>query len=153
MNTHRELLPPHLEEDDKVILFDGVCKLCNAWSHFIIHHDKNHDFKLASVQSQQGKDILAYFNYPTGVYETMLVVHGDRCMEKSDAFFFVMKTMGFPWRLLLVFSIIPKRLRNWLYDRVALNRYTLFGKYNACRLPTPDHHKRYLNGNAATSED
>ncbi|WP_416306973.1 thiol-disulfide oxidoreductase DCC family protein [Neptunicella sp. SCSIO 80796] len=150
MKENRKTLPPHLEEDDKVILFDGVCKLCNAWSNFIIRHDKNHDFKLASVQSQEGKDILHYFNYPTDVYETMLVVNSAKCLEKSDAFFYVMKTLGFPWKLILIFTIIPKGVRNWLYDRVALNRYTLFGKYNYCSLPTPDHEKRYLNGNAIT---
>lgn len=150
MKENRKTLTPHLGEDDKVILFDGDCKLCNAWSNFIIRHDENHDFKLASVQSQEGKDILHYFIYPTDVYETMLVVNGARCLEKSDAFLYVMQTLGFPWKLILIFTIIPKRARNWLYGRVALNRYTLFGKYNYCFSPTPDHEKRYLNGNAIT---
>ena len=63
MNENRKALPPHLEEDDKAILFDGVCKLCNAWSNFIISHDKNHHFKLASVQSKEGQEILAYFKH------------------------------------------------------------------------------------------
>ena len=82
MKENKKILPPHLGENDNVILFDGICKLCNAWSNFIIRHDKNHNFKLASVQSQEGKDILRYFNYPTDEYETMLVVNGARCLEK-----------------------------------------------------------------------
>lgn len=139
-------LPPHLRKEDRVILFDGVCKLCNAWSNFIIRYDKNHKFKLASVQSQEGKDILKHFNYPTDVYETMLVVHGTTCLDKSDAFFYVMRILGHPWGLISYFKIIPSSLRNWLYDRIALNRYKVFGKYDYCSLPTPDHEKRYLNG-------
>ena len=142
----KESLPPHLNKQDKVILFDGVCKLCNAWSNFIIRHDKKHRFKLASVQSQEGKDILKHFKYPTDFYETMLVVHGTICLEKSDAMFYVMKTLGAPWILISYFNIIPEKIRNWLYDRIALNRYKLFGKYDYCSLPTPDHEKRYLNG-------
>lgn len=153
MRENRKTLPPHLGENDKVILFDGVCKLCNAWANFIIHHDKCHAFKLASVQSQAGKDILQHFNYPIDVYETMLVVNGAECLEKSDAFFFVMKTLGFPWKLVLIFSLIPVGIRNWLYDRVALKRYVLFGKYNYCSLPTPDHEERYVNASPVTRDN
>ncbi|MEH6443816.1 MAG: DCC1-like thiol-disulfide oxidoreductase family protein [Oceanospirillaceae bacterium] len=140
----KKKLAPHLAANEKVILFDGVCKLCNAWSNFIIRHDKNHKFKLASVQSQEGIDILQHFNYPADAYETMLVVKGGECLEKSDAFFYVMTTLGLPWALITMFKIIPKVIRNWLYDRIALNRYKLFGKYNYCSLPTADHEHRYL---------
>jgi len=62
----------------------------------------------------------------------------------------LMKTLGFPWKLILVFKIIPKPIRDWMYDRIALNRYHLFGKYEYCSLPTPDHDKRYLDGNSGT---
>jgi len=147
MKDDKRSSPPYMGENDQVILFDGVCKLCNAWSNFIIRHDKSHEFKLSSVQSKEGKEILRYFNYPTDTYGTMLVVYGSRCLKKSDAFFYVMRILGFPWRLILFFQVIPRRLRNWLYDRIALNRYKLFGKYDYCSLPTPDHEKRYINGN------
>ena len=140
-------LPPYISKDDKVILFDGVCKLCNAWSNFIIRFDKHHRFKLASVQSIEGAKILKHFNYPTHTFETMLVVHGNHNFEKTDAFFFVMKHLGLPWNILGIFKIIPKTLRNWLYDKIALNRYKIFGKYDVCTLPTPDHKKRFLDGN------
>lgn len=136
---------PYLQNQENLILFDGVCKLCNAWSNFIIRHDHKRMFKLASVQSPQGKAILAHFAYPTDYYDTMLVVRNGACFEKSDAFFAVMGELGFPWKALLVFKAIPTRLRNWLYDRIALNRYALFGKYDVCSLPTPDHEARYLS--------
>lgn len=150
MPDSTQVLPPHISKDTNVILFDGVCKLCNAWSNFIIQHDKNHRFKLASVQSAQGQEILTYFNYPTDYYETMLVVSGNECFEKGDGFFFVMRTLGLPWKLLLVFKIIPKPLRDWMYDRIALNRYKIFGKYDYCVLPSADHDKRYLDGTSIT---
>lgn len=136
--------PPHLNPSDKLILFDGVCQLCNACCNFVIQHDKHHHLKLASVQSPVGQDLLKHFGYPTDVYETMLVVAEGRCLEKSDAFFYVLKTLGYPWRLLLIFKILPRAINDWLYDRIALNRYRLFGKYDYCRLPSADHDRRYL---------
>jgi predicted DCC family thiol-disulfide oxidoreductase YuxK len=143
----KENLPPHLSQGDRVILFDGVCKLCNIWSKFIIRFDKHNKFKLASVQSQEGKNILQHFNYPTDVYETMLVVDESDLYVKSGAFLFVMKELGYPWKFISYFKIIPVTLRDWLYDRIASNRYTWFGKFDTCSLPTPDHKSRYLDGN------
>jgi predicted DCC family thiol-disulfide oxidoreductase YuxK len=137
---------PYLQEHENLILFDGVCKLCNAWSNFIIRHDHGRKFRLASVQSPEGKAILAHFGYPTERFDTMLVVRRSACHEKSAAFFAVMGELGFPWKAVLVFKPIPRRLRDWLYDRIALNRYALFGKYDVCLLPTPDHAARYLGG-------
>jgi len=137
---------PYLQEKENVILFDGVCKLCNAWSNFLIRHDHQRRFKLASVQSPEGQAILAHFGYPTDYYDTMLVVRDGSCFEKSDAFFVVMGELGFPWKAALVFKLLPKLLRNWLYDRIARNRYRIFGKYDVCLLPTPDHAGRFLSG-------
>jgi predicted DCC family thiol-disulfide oxidoreductase YuxK len=142
MNTAE--LPPNVGIEDKVILFDGVCKLCNAWSKFIIKYDKKHVFKLCSVQSEEGEKILLHFGFPTEFYETMLYVEGGQCFQQSDAFFRVMAKLGFPWKMVCVFWIIPKLIRNWMYDRIALNRYRLFGKYDYCVLPVPDHEDRFL---------
>jgi predicted DCC family thiol-disulfide oxidoreductase YuxK len=142
MNTAE--LPPNVGIEDKVILFDGVCKLCNAWSKFIIKYDKKHVFKLCSVQSEEGEKILLYFGFPTEFYETMLYVEGGQCFQQSDAFFRIMAKLGFPWKMVCVFWIIPKSIRNWMYDRIALNRYRLFGKYDYCVLPVPDHEDRFL---------
>jgi predicted DCC family thiol-disulfide oxidoreductase YuxK len=138
-------LPPSIQENDRVILFDGVCTLCNFWSRFIIKYDKNHCFKLCSVQSVEGQKILAHFNFPIDRFETMLYVEGNQCYQKSDAFFNVCYVLGLPWSLPCVFRILPKGLRNWLYDRIALNRYTLFGKNDICRLPAADHENRYVS--------
>jgi predicted DCC family thiol-disulfide oxidoreductase YuxK len=139
-----EKYPPNVEVNDCVILFDGVCKLCNAWSQFIIKYDDQKRFKLCSVQSLEGQQILEYFNMPTDNFDTMLYVEGNRSFDKSDAFLTVVNKLGFPWRILYVFKIIPTGIRNWLYDRIALNRYSLFGKYDSCLIPTKENDDRFL---------
>ena len=138
-------LPPHLQAGDKVILFDGVCKLCNGWSRFIIRFDQARQFKLASVQSPEGQAILQYFNMPLDHFDTMLLVEGNQAHEKSEAFLRVVRHLPWPFRVALLWRIFPKPVRDWMYDRIALNRYRLFGKYAVCMLPTPDHQKRFLS--------
>jgi predicted DCC family thiol-disulfide oxidoreductase YuxK len=138
-------LPPNVSSTDNVILFDGVCKLCNAWSNFIIQHDPQGVFKLCSVQSEEGQKILKHFGLSTEVYDSMLYVEGDQFYLQSDAFFKVAAQLRFPWKAVCIFRVIPKPIRNWLYDRIALNRYRLFGKYDYCSLPTADHEARYLS--------
>ena len=143
MSIHK--LPPNIGVSDKVILFDGVCKLCNAWSNFIIKHDRQRVFKLCSVQSKEGKQILLHFGLPSESYETMLYVEGNQSFQKSEAFFQIMTQLSYPWKIVCIFKVIPKPLRDWVYDRIALNRYSLFGKYDYCTLPSPDHEARFLD--------
>ena len=136
---------PHIANGEQVIIFDGVCKLCNAWSRFIIKHDKHHRFRLCSIQSPQGKDLLEHFGYNSEDVTTMLLAQSDRCYDKSGAFLQVMHGLGWPYRVLCAAYIVPRPIRDWLYDRIALNRYRLFGKYDSCTLPNPDHQKRFLD--------
>lgn len=143
--TVHQTLPPHIEAHDKVILFDGVCKLCNAWSAFIIRHDNDRVFKLCSVQSAQGQAVLAHFGYPTDHFDTMLYVEGGHCYQKSDAFLRIVNQIGRPWSLLKAFKLIPAGPRDWCYDRIARNRYRWFGRYDVCVLPDADHSFRYLD--------
>lgn len=136
--------PPNLKADDRVILFDGVCKLCHAWSRFIIRYDKKRIFKLATVQSPEGQLILQYFKLPTDSFETMLYIEDGTYFEKSDAFIKIITKLEFPWKIAIAFKFIPQLIRDWVYDRIALNRYKLFGRYDHCLLASPDHEKRFL---------
>ena len=138
--------PPNVGENDCVILFDGVCKLCNVWTQFIVKVDTQQRFKLCSVQSPEGQSILNHFKMPTDQFDTMLLVEGNQYFDKSDAFLNVVNKLGFPWRLLYVFKILPKGIRNWLYDRIALNRYYLFGQYDSCMLPSKENENRFIKG-------
>lgn len=141
-----EKYPPNIDINDCVILFDGVCKLCNVWTQFIIKVDQRQRFKLCSVQSPEGQSILNHFKMPTDQFDTMLLVEGNQYFDKSDAFLNVVNKLGFPWRLLYVFKILPKGIRNWLYDRIALNRYYLFGQYDSCMLPSKENENRFIKG-------
>ncbi|MEM1112448.1 MAG: thiol-disulfide oxidoreductase DCC family protein [Pseudomonadota bacterium] len=147
MNTNQETAP-RVGPTDRVVLFDGVCKLCSAWAKFLIRYDREHCFKLVTVQSKEGQDILAWHGFPLDVYETMLLVEGPEIYTKSTAFFRVVGRLPFPWPLICVFWVIPPFIRDWMYDRIALNRYTLFGKYDACVIPSPDHKARFLDGDS-----
>jgi len=136
--------PPNVNPDDQIIMFDGVCKLCNGWSRFIIRFDTHKKFKLCAVQSDEGQAILKWFGYPIDEFETMLLVKGNRVLEKSDSFLAIAGQLPFPWSMVRVFKLLPRSLRDWCYDRIALNRYKLFGKYELCILATADHEGRFL---------
>ena len=138
--------PPNVGENDCVILFDGVCKLCDFWTQFIVKVDTQQRFKLCSVQSPEGQSILNYFKIPTDHFDTMLLVEGKQCFEKSDAFLNTMRKLSYPWRLFTAFKILPKGIRNWLYDRIARNRYYLFGENDSCKLPSKENENRFLKG-------
>lgn len=135
---------PGLQAGDRVILFDGVCRLCSTWARFVIRFDRELHFKLATVQSEEGQAILSFFGLPLDEYETMLLVEGDRWYAKSDAFLRVVRRLPFPWPLLTCFRLIPSCLRDWVYDRIARNRYRWFGKYDTCRVPSATEQRRFL---------
>ncbi|MEG3758404.1 DCC1-like thiol-disulfide oxidoreductase family protein [Pseudoalteromonas carrageenovora] len=133
-----------LMRNQKIILFDAQCKLCSAWCNFIISNDTNAIFKLCSVQSPKGALLLTHFGFSTTQYASMVYLQNGKAYTQSHAFFEVIKQLGYPYKLANVFSILPNTFNNWLYDKIALNRYSLFGKYNFCRIPSPDDAKHYL---------
>jgi predicted DCC family thiol-disulfide oxidoreductase YuxK len=142
MNT---TTPPFLQPGDRVVLFDGVCKLCNGSVRFLIRHDRNKKIKLASVQSVEGQALLAWFCLPTERFDTMALIEDNTLYVRSEAFLRVMKHLPQPWRLLTMMSVIPQGIRDWCYDRIAQNRSRLFGRYDTCQLPSPDHKGRFLD--------
>jgi predicted DCC family thiol-disulfide oxidoreductase YuxK len=137
-------LPPYIEPGDKVVLFDGVCRLCNGWSKFLIRHDRREVFKLCSVQSAEGQAILEFFGLPTETFDTMLLIDAGTAYKQSDAFIQVIRHLPRPWRFLALARLVPKPIRDWLYDRVAFNRYRLFGRYDQCLIPSADTQRRFL---------
>ncbi|MCY1550640.1 hypothetical protein D9M68_869080 [compost metagenome] len=129
-----------------MVLFDGVCKLCNGWAKFLIRHDRERRFRLASVQSPQGQAILEWFGMPIDRFDSMAYVEGRELFVRSDAVLRIVAQLPWPWRAFAVLRAFPRLLRDWCYDRIALNRYRLFGRYDSCLLPDPDHARRFLNG-------
>lgn len=142
----RTSLPPYIQPGERVVLFDGVCKLCNGWVKFLIRHDRQRRFRLASVQSAQGQAILAWFGLPTERFETMAYVEDGELFVRSTAVLRIVAQLPWPWRAFSWLRLCPRPWRDWCYDRIALNRYRLFGRYDSCLLPDPDHDQRFLHG-------
>jgi predicted DCC family thiol-disulfide oxidoreductase YuxK len=138
-------LPACLRAGEPVVLFDGVCRLCSSWARFLIRFDKHHRFRLATVQSQAGQAILAWHGLATERYDTMVVSDGDTLNTKSNAFIHIIRRLPFPWPLASVVWLIPRPVRDWLYDRVAQNRYALFGRRETCFVPTADTMERFVD--------
>lgn len=138
-------LPPGLASGERVVLFDGVCKLCNGWAKFLIRHDRTRQFRLASVQSTQGQALLAWYGLPTDRFDTMALIDGAGLHVRSAALLSILARLPLPWRALRVLRLVPRPLRDWCYDRIALNRYRLFGRHDVCMLPTADHAGRFLH--------
>lgn len=138
-------LPPYISLHDKVILYDGICRLCAGWAKFIIRHDRKHHFKLVTVQSPEGQALLAHFNLPLDHYETMALIEGTKIYTQSTAFIRVMARLTWIFKGAAISWVIPKFIRDYLYKKIALNRYHLFGKNDSCIMPTPDHTARFLD--------
>lgn len=136
---------PLLKPGETVVLFDGVCKLCNGWARFLIRHDHRHRVRLATVQSPEGQALLAWADLPLDQFDTMAVIRDQQYWVRSDAFFEVVAQLPAGWRPLGLLRLFPVKLRDWAYDRIALNRYRIFGKYDTCLLPSADHEQRFLN--------
>lgn len=127
-----------------VILFDGVCNFCNTTINFIIDHDPKQHFRFASLQSDAGQQLLRQHHEPTTDFDSVILLKGGKVFHKSDAALEIALDLGGLWPLLYGFKIVPRFVRNAVYDFVARNRYRWFGRLDACRLPTPELRGRFL---------
>jgi predicted DCC family thiol-disulfide oxidoreductase YuxK len=137
-------LPPGIAATDRVVLFDGECVLCSSGAQLLIRADRHRVFKLGTVQSPEGQRILAWHNLPTGSFDTFVLVEGPRIYVRSTAYVRIVSRLAFPWKLGSIMWVIPRPLRDWLYNIIARNRYRWFGKRERCILLTPDHQSRLL---------
>lgn len=137
--------PPVLNNEKRVVLFDNVCNLCSSSVQFILKHNKDESIKFASVQSALGRAVLKFYDMPSDTYETMLYIEHGRLYTKSAAAIALAKRLSFPWSLLQVLAVVPRAIRDWFYDRIARNRYRLFGKREQCYLPDDKTLRRFLD--------
>lgn len=140
-----QALPPFTQPGERVVLFDGVCKLCNGWAKFLIRHDHQQHFRLASVQSAEGQALLVWGGLPTDHFDSMALIENGQMLLRSDAVLRIVAQLPGAWRYLAWLRAIPRPVRDWCYDRIALNRYRLFGRYDSCLLPSADHARRFLH--------
>lgn len=127
-----------------VLLFDGVCNLCNGSVQFIIDRDPDAQFRFASLQSEAGRQLLEARGIKNDL-DTVVLVDGEQVYERSDAALRVFRHLGGLWLLMLIFWPLPRVIRDWVYNFVATNRYRLFGKQEFCMIPTEDNRRRFLS--------
>lgn len=131
--------------DHSIILFDGVCNLCNKSVQYVIRHDPEKQFRFASLQSGAGQELLKKYNLPTNNFNSFVLVEDGRAYTRSGAALRVAKQLKGWSRLLYGFIIVPPFIRDGVYKLIANNRYRWFGERQSCMIPTPDLQSRFLN--------
>jgi len=127
-----------------VLLFDGVCNLCNASVQWVLKRDRKGVFRFAALQSETGRALLRQSGLSADHFDTVVLVAGDRVFTRSDAALEIVRRIGGPWSLLAFFKIVPRPVRNAVYDWVARHRYRWFGKTESCMIPQPEWAKRFI---------
>jgi len=134
-----------LPKNKKLVLFDGVCNLCDASVQYIIKHDKSDVFRFAALQSDIGEQIIKEFKIDTDKIDSILLYSEENGISyKSTAALKIASKLGFPRNLMVVFLIVPAFIRNWVYDYIAKNRYKWYGKKEECMIPTPELKAKFL---------
>lgn len=135
----------HLPPNKKIILFDGVCNLCDSSVQFIIKHDTKDVFRFVSLQSELGREILEHIGInPANMDSIVLYEPGVAYYYKSSAAIQIAQNLGGFWCFGTVFRIIPTAIRNQLYDYIAKNRYQWYGKKESCMIPTSELKAKFL---------
>ncbi len=124
-------------EKHPIILFDGVCNLCNSSVQFVIRHDPQRHFRFASLQSDFGQSVLTKFDLPTNSLQSFILLENNKIDTKSTAALKVARRLSKGWNLLYVFIIVPAFIRDAVYQVFAKNRYKWFGKKESCWIPSP----------------
>ncbi|GAB3913961.1 DUF393 domain-containing protein [Larkinella knui] len=128
----------------EIIVFDGVCTLCNSAVNFIIDHDPQNRFRFVALQSKTGRELLSRYPPAGGPVDSIVLIKEGRSYVKSDAALAIARQLSGAWPGLAVFRILPRFLRDFGYDLIARNRYRFFGREDACRIPTPALKARFL---------
>ncbi len=133
-----------------IVLYDGVCGLCNQLVQFLLKRDRNDQLRYASLQSDFAAKILLRHGLNPKDLDTVCVVlnyeeEHERVLTRSTAIIEVVKDLGGIWKFVAVGKIIPRPLRDVAYELVARNRYRMFGKFETCMLPEPRHRKKFLD--------
>jgi predicted DCC family thiol-disulfide oxidoreductase YuxK len=137
-------------ESNPIVLYDGVCGLCNRLVQFLLQRDTNDRFRFASLQSAFANNLLTHHGLDPHDLDTVYVVqdHGqpnERLLARSDAILFMLKQLGGLWKVAGVGHVLPRSFRDVIYKVVARNRYRVFGKHESCMLPESRHRQKFLD--------
>lgn len=131
-------------DDHPIIVFDGACIFCSGWVNFVLRHDKQGRYRFITAQSPLGEALYRHYGLDSRDYETNILIEDGIAYLKSEGSLRMAAGLGFPWTLAGVLRIIPKGLRDPLYELVARNRYRIAGRRNSCFVPAPEHRARFL---------
>ncbi len=130
--------------DGKVIVFDGVCLLCSRSVAFVLAHDRQKQFRFATLQSATGRALLVRHGLDPEDPDSFLLADGTAGYANSDAIIGVLTALGGAWRLVALLRLVPRLLRDRFYRWIARNRYRWFGRREACMVPSPEMRGRFL---------
>ena len=128
---------------EAIVLFDGVCNLCNGAVDFVIRRDSRKRFRLAALQSEKGTSLIARLGLPTNG-QSIILIEGDRFYTRSTAALRITARLGGAWPLLSIFFLVPPLIRDAIYKFIARNRYHWFGTRKTCRTPSQEERERFL---------
>ena len=135
----------NIPNNKKLILFDGICNLCEASVQYVIKYDKKNVFMFTALQSDAGQQIIQKFNIDTNKVDSILLYTPKNGIDsKSTAALKIANDLGFPQSIMTVLFIIPPFIRNWVYDYIAKNRYKWYGKKESCMIPTSELKSKFL---------
>lgn len=132
-------------DNKSILLFDGVCNLCNSSVQFIIKRDKKNRFLFASLQGKKGQELLSKFNLPLNDLNSFVLIENEKAYTRSTGALRAFKKLSGGWKLWYALIIIPKFIRDAVYKWIAKNRYRWFGKKEECMIPTPELKERFLD--------
>ncbi|HEY7098719.1 MAG TPA: DCC1-like thiol-disulfide oxidoreductase family protein [Terriglobales bacterium] len=135
-----------MTSDTKIIvLYDGVCALCNRLVRFLLRHDKQDQFRFAALQSSMARDLMRQRGLNAEEMQSACVLTPDgRLLMRSSVAVYVVRRLDWPWKVLVVTRLVPRLVRDFLYDVVARSRYRVFGWFDTCPLPAPQFRHKFL---------
>ena len=127
-----------------LLVFDGVCVFCSGFVQLIVRLDRKKRFRFATAQSPFGEALFRRHGLPTDDYDSNLAIIDGVGFTHLDSFIAIMAELGWPWRAAKALLILPRPLRDWIYNRVAKNRYALFGRKDSCEIPSAELRQRLV---------
>jgi predicted DCC family thiol-disulfide oxidoreductase YuxK len=148
--VHSAAQPPSPPEGAHLVLYDGICGLCNRLLRFLLRHDRRLVFRFARLQSSVGQPIVERSGGNPDEPASLFVVAdyrtaASRVLARSDAVLFIAGELGWPWKAARWMRVVPTGIRDRAYDVVARSRYRLFGRYDRCPAPTPEFRGRFID--------
>ncbi|MEM9589950.1 MAG: DCC1-like thiol-disulfide oxidoreductase family protein [Pseudomonadota bacterium] len=125
-------LVPDFPDNTQLIVFDGVCVMCSAFAQFVAKRDTEKRFRFAEAQSSLGGALFRHYGLDDVNFETNLLIQNGRAYGRMEAFVHIISQLGGAWPCVRALLVLPRPMRNWLYERIARNRYALFGRYESC---------------------